>query len=110
MITGHEIVGHVKRVGPKVTQFKPGDRVGVGAQSDSCRDCDRCRSNNEQYCFDAVSTYNARHLTGEVSHGGYATGKVANELFVFPIPEELPLKQAASMCCGGLTVFSPLKR
>jgi hypothetical protein len=30
VIPGHEIVGHVVRVGSKVTEFKVGDRAGVG--------------------------------------------------------------------------------
>lgn len=101
MITGHEITGIVKRVGSKVSSFKPGDRVGVGAQSDSCHDCTRCHNDDEQYCPSGVSTYDSYYPSGEISHGGYSTGKVVNELFAFPIPDELPLIQAASMCCGG---------
>lgn len=37
LVVGHEIVGTVIRVGNKVTEFKPGDRVGVGAQGAACR-------------------------------------------------------------------------
>ena len=32
LISGHEIVGSVAKVGKDVTEFKVGDRVGVGAQ------------------------------------------------------------------------------
>ncbi|THH12298.1 hypothetical protein EW146_g7746 [Bondarzewia mesenterica] len=39
LVAGHEIVGEVTRVGPKVTEFKVGDRAGVGAQVSSCFDC-----------------------------------------------------------------------
>lgn len=42
---GHEIVGTIVRAGPKVENgLKVGDRVGVGAQSDSCLkpDCEAC--------------------------------------------------------------------
>ena len=35
MITGHEIAGKVSKVGSKVTEFKVGDRAGVGAQGQS---------------------------------------------------------------------------
>ena len=42
--------------------------------------------------------------------GGYSTGIIANEQFVFPIPDEISSEHACSMLCGGLTVFSPLKR
>jgi alcohol dehydrogenase (NADP+) len=47
---GHEIIGKVLRVGPKVKGFKPGDRVGVGAQVQSCMKCPQCKSDNENYC------------------------------------------------------------
>ena len=40
--------------------------------------------------------------------GGYATGIIANELFVFPIPDEISSENAASMLCAGLAMFSPL--
>ena len=37
MVPGHEIAGVVRAVGPLVTSFKVGDRVGVGCMVDSCR-------------------------------------------------------------------------
>lgn len=45
-----EIVGEALKVGPKVTLVKPGQRVGVGAQSWSCLDCKQCANDNETYC------------------------------------------------------------
>jgi len=39
---GHEIVGRVTRVGPKVTRFRAGDLAGVGCFVDSCLSCDPC--------------------------------------------------------------------
>lgn len=42
--------------------------------------------------------------------GGYSTGIIANEQFVFPIPDKLASEDAASMLCAGLTVFAPLVR
>ncbi|KAK9893871.1 NADPH-dependent alcohol dehydrogenase [Cystobasidium minutum MCA 4210] len=111
LITGHEIVGKVTAVGPKVKEFKVGDRAGVGAQVWSCMDCNRCKNNNENYCKKMVDTYNAKYPhTGEIAHGGYSSGIRAHQQFVFKIPEGLEDKYAAPMLCGGLTVFSPLKR
>ena len=37
MVPGHEITGIVSQVGPKVTRYKAGDRVGVGCFVNSCR-------------------------------------------------------------------------
>jgi len=110
MITGHEIAGTVTRVGNKVTEFKAGDRAGVGAQVWSCLDCDRCKNDNENYCPKQVDTYNAKYPNGDIAHGGYSSGVRAHERFVFKIPEELEFEQAASMFCGGLTTYSPLVR
>ena len=44
---GHEIIGKVLKVGPKVKGIKVGDRVGVGAQVQSCMQCAQCISDNE---------------------------------------------------------------
>lgn len=39
---GHEIVGKAVKVGANVKHVKVGDRVGLGAQSSSCGECDEC--------------------------------------------------------------------
>lgn len=64
----------------------------------------------EQYCPTPVHGYNTLWADGHEHQGGYSTHIRAQELFVFPIPDELPSVEAASMLCGGLTVFSPLVR
>src|SRR6478752_2892698 len=48
MVPGHEITGVVARVGAKATQYKVGDRVGVGCFIDSCRECLSCEEGLEQ--------------------------------------------------------------
>lgn len=53
---------------------------------------------------------NSKHPDGVRTHGGYSTGIIAHEQFVFPIPNEISSADAASMMCAGLTVFSPLVR
>ncbi|KAF5354922.1 hypothetical protein D9756_005664 [Leucocoprinus leucothites] len=111
LIVGHEIVGTVVRVGPKVEGFKVGDRAGVGAQICSCLKCSRCDNDDEQYCEQPVHTYNSFYPEcGTLSQGGYATAVRAHERFVFPIPDALKLEDAASMLCAGLTMYSPLVR
>ena len=64
-VTGHEIVGKVTKVGSKVTEFKTGDHVGVGAQVQSCGKCAQCTHHNEQYCQTKVFTYNSRYENGD---------------------------------------------
>ncbi|GFZ43254.1 alcohol dehydrogenase (NADP+) [Saitozyma sp. JCM 24511] len=110
VVTGHEVVGKVVEVGSKVTQFKVGQRVGVGAQVGSCHECKACKSGLENYCVQPVHGYNTLWYDGAEHQGGYSTHVRAQELFVFPIPEKLKSVEVASMLCGGITVFSPLVR
>jgi len=111
LCVGHEIVGEAIKVGPKVTLIKPGQRVGVGAQSYSCLDCKQCANDNETYCRKQLDTYGAVWPdTGLVSQGGYSSHVRTHEHWVFPIPDGLTTNQAAPMLCAGLTVYSPLVR
>ncbi|KAI0927884.1 hypothetical protein AcW1_005291 [Taiwanofungus camphoratus] len=109
LVPGHEIVGKVTRVGSKVTEFKVGDRVGVGAQIGSCMQCRACKSDNENYCLKMIDTYNDVYPDGVITQGGYSTAIRAHERFVFKIPDAVESRHAASMFCAGLTVYSPLR-
>ncbi|WP_427920310.1 NAD(P)-dependent alcohol dehydrogenase [Streptomyces sp. cg40] len=110
MVPGHEIAGIVSEVGPGVTRFRVGDRVGVGCMVDSCRECDNCKAGLEQYCTGGnVGTYNALDKNGEPTYGGYAEKIVVDENFVVGIPEGISLDVAAPLLCAGITTYSPLK-
>ena len=66
-VPGHEIVGKVTKVGTQVTKLKVGDIAGVGCLVDSCRECDSCKKDLEQYCLTgSTGTYNGadKHLGG----------------------------------------------
>ncbi|KAK9471919.1 chaperonin 10-like protein [Dipodascopsis tothii] len=112
VIVGHEIIGTVVKKGANVKHLELGDRVGVGAQCYSCleADCPDCSTANEQYCAKGVFTYNSKFEDGSVSYGGYALKGRYPASFAFKIPEALPSAIAAPMMCGGITVYSPLKR
>jgi uncharacterized zinc-type alcohol dehydrogenase-like protein len=110
MVPGHEIAGIVSEVGPGVTKFQVGDRVGVGCMVDSCRECDNCKAGLEQYCTGGnVGTYNALDKDGEPTYGGYSEKVVVDENFVLGIPEGIALDEAAPLLCAGITLYSPLK-
>ncbi|KAJ5161089.1 hypothetical protein N7492_006481 [Penicillium capsulatum] len=112
---GHEIVGTAVRVGSQVTNgIQLGDRVGVGAQSESCLgrqgDCEECSEGLEQYCSKKfVGTYNSVHYNGGKSYGGYALYKRVPSHFAIKIPDAISSAAAAPMLCGGATLYSPLK-
>ncbi|EMD38225.1 hypothetical protein CERSUDRAFT_113380 [Gelatoporia subvermispora B] len=109
LVVGHEIAGKVTRVGDAVQEFKVGDSVGVGAQIGSCGECRACKHGDENYCPKMIHTYNDLYPDGVETQGGYSTGIRAHEQFVFKIPDGLSRRDAASMMCAGLTVYSPLK-
>jgi uncharacterized zinc-type alcohol dehydrogenase-like protein len=111
MVPGHEIAGVVSEVGPGVTKFKVGDRVGVGCLVDSCRECDNCKAGLEQHCTGGmVGTYNAVGKDGEPTYGGYSTHVVVDENYTVRIPDGLALDVAAPLLCAGITTYSPLKQ
>ena len=106
---GHEIAGIVREVGPDVTKFKVGDRVGVGCMVDSCGECEYCLAGEEQVCSNGnVGTYNSVDADGNVTQGGYSEAIVVKENFVLGIPEGIELDAAAPLLCAGITVYSPL--
>ncbi|PIN05325.1 Alcohol dehydrogenase, class V [Handroanthus impetiginosus] len=109
LIPGHEIVGVVTEVGSKVNKVKVGDKVGVGCLVDSCRKCDQCANNLENYCGQPVFTYGSNLPDGTVTHGGYSDLMVADEDFIIRWPENLPLDKGAPLLCAGITTYSPLR-
>lgn len=110
MVPGHEIAGVVSQVGPKVSKYKVGDRVGVGCMVESCRSCESCAQGLENYCISGnTMTYGSVEKDGTVTQGGYSNVIVVNEDFVLSIPASLPLEKAAPLLCAGITTYSPLK-
>jgi alcohol dehydrogenase (NADP+) len=110
MVPGHEIAGVVAEVGPGVTKYVVGDRVGVGCFVDSCRECENCVQGLEQYCVKGmIGTYNDRDKNGDPTYGGYSTHVVVDENYVLRIPDSLSLDVAAPLLCAGITTYSPLK-
>jgi uncharacterized zinc-type alcohol dehydrogenase-like protein len=112
MVPGHEIVGRVTKVGDHVKKFKVGDLAGVGCFVDSCRTCDNCKADLEQYCDGGgmVGTYNGREReTNAPTYGGYSTQIVVDEKYTLTISDKLPLEGVAPLLCAGITTYSPLR-
>jgi uncharacterized zinc-type alcohol dehydrogenase-like protein len=110
MVPGHEIVGHVARVGASVTKLASGDFAGVGCMVDACRECESCKKGLEQYCErGGVMTYNGRDKEGVVTQGGYSTQIVVDEAFALKVAKGQPLAGVAPLLCAGITTYSPLR-
>src|ERR1700691_5770588 len=105
VVPGHEIVGHVVKVGSAVTKFKVGDVAAVGCLVDSCRTCSSCRSGLEQYCLNfPVFTYNGmdKHLGGQ-TFGGYSESITVDEAYTLKVSAKMDLAATAPLLCAGIT-------
>jgi len=110
VVPGHEIVGKVIKVGKGVTKFNTGDIVAVGCLIDSCRTCNNCKNDLEQYCPEWVGTYGGNDkILNQPTFGGYSESIVVDEHFVLSIPKNLDLAGVAPVLCAGITTWSPLK-
>jgi len=95
IVPGHEIVGRVAAIGPGVTGFKLGERVGVPWLGATCGVCPYCRSGRENLCDHLL-------FTGYTRDGGYATHTVADACFCFPLPEGIDAAEEAPLLCAGV--------
>ena len=112
LVPGHEIVGRVAETGVGVSRFAPGDMVMVGTIVDSCRTCAHCAVQMESYCQAyPTTTYDGQdRIDGSRTRGGYSSAYVADERFVYALPEGLDPAGAAPLVCAGITTYSPLRR
>lgn len=101
LVLGHEIVGVVEEVGPDVTRYGTGDRVGVPWLGWTCGACHYCTSGRENLC-------DAARFTGYHVDGGYAEATVADERYCFPIPAGYADVDAAPLLCAGLIGYRAL--
>ncbi|WP_396171154.1 NAD(P)-dependent alcohol dehydrogenase [Flavobacterium sp.] len=111
VVPGHEIVGRVTQVGSEISRYKVGDVVAVGCLVDSCRTCNSCEQDLEQYCLNGwTGTYGGydKHLD-QPTHGGYSQKIVVDEYFVLKVPANLDLAAVAPLLCAGITTWSPLR-
>ncbi|XP_044469370.1 probable cinnamyl alcohol dehydrogenase 9 [Mangifera indica] len=109
LVPGHEIVGVVTKVGKAVTKFKVDDKVGVGVMVSSCKNCDCCKQDLENYCPNMILTYNSINHDGTKTYGGYSDMIIVDQHYVLRFPDNLPLDAGAPLLCAGITVYSPMK-
>jgi propanol-preferring alcohol dehydrogenase len=102
VIPGHQIVGLVEAVGPRVRSFRPGDRVGIAWLRRTCGTCDFCRTGRENLCPSA-------RFTGYHEDGGFATAAVVPASFAYPIPATFADEEAAPLLCAGIIGFRALR-
>jgi D-arabinose 1-dehydrogenase-like Zn-dependent alcohol dehydrogenase len=101
-IPGHEIAGRIDSIGADVTQWKPGQRVGVGWHGGHCFTCDPCRRGDFINC-------KFQKITAIHFDGGYAEYVIVPAEAVALMPDDLPADEAAPLLCAGITVFNALR-
>ena len=102
MILGHQVVGNVIRKGAQVTRFQESDRVGVAWIFSACGVCDLCSNGLENLCTEFKAT-------GRDAPGGYAEYMVADEKFIYSIPEIFSDAEAAPLLCAGAIGYRSLQ-
>ncbi len=101
-VPGHEIAGRIDALGPEVTMWKVGDRVGVGWHGGHCFECDACRRGLFINCANGK-------VTGISHDGGYAEYVVVPVESVARIPEGLSAADAGPLLCAGVTTYNSLR-
>jgi D-arabinose 1-dehydrogenase-like Zn-dependent alcohol dehydrogenase len=105
-VPGHEVIGVIDAVGPTAgapSQWKIGQRVGVGWNGGYCSTCVQCRRGD----FFACDTLH--DVTGITRDGGYAEYMLAPSSAVAAVPDGLGDLDAAPLMCAGLTTFNALR-
>ncbi|KAJ8609374.1 hypothetical protein MRB53_039139 [Persea americana] len=103
MVLGHEPVGIVEETGPDCKRLRKGDVVGWGYLHNSCNECEFCWTGREILC-----PKREMYGTADLNFGGFGTGAVLRENYVYKIPKGLSPANAAVLQCAGATVFSAL--
>ncbi|NVN42208.1 alcohol dehydrogenase catalytic domain-containing protein, partial [Ameyamaea chiangmaiensis] len=93
---GHEIAGVVEATGPGVDPARVGQRVVVYYYV-GCGHCRYCRVGDAHLCPQP------RAQPGFSSDGGYADYVVVPDVTCVPVPDGIPLTQAAPVGCAGST-------
>ena len=101
-VPGHEVAGVIDAVGDQVTEWKKGDRVGVGWHGGHCFVCNNCRRG------DFITCANEK-ITGVTIDGGYQQYKIARHEAVALMPDGLDAAEAGPLLCAGITTFNSLR-
>jgi len=102
LIPGHQVVGTIEQTGREVTDYRPGERVGVAWIFASCGNCDYCKAGLENLCRQFKAT-------GRDADGGYAEYMVVPAQSAYRIPALFTDSQAAPLLCAGAIGYRSLK-
>lgn len=101
-VPGHEVAGIIDAIGPEVTEWKVGQKVGIGWYLGHCGVCLPCRRGDFITC-------ERGQVSGVTSDGGYADYMIAPKEALALIPNDLSCVDAGPLLCAGITTFNALR-
>jgi D-arabinose 1-dehydrogenase-like Zn-dependent alcohol dehydrogenase len=101
-VPGHEVTGIIDELGAGVSEWKNGQRVGVGWHGGHDGTCGECRRGDFRNCRN-------RKIPGISYDGGYQQYMVAPVEALAAIPDSLSDVDAAPLLCAGITTFGALR-
>jgi len=102
IICGHEGAGVVAAIGDGITHLKTGDRVGIKWLNSACGRCEFCVETHEGNCTSAK-------FTGFSLNGTFQEYAIGDADYVSRIPDNVPMADATSILCAGVTVYKGIK-
>ncbi|HEY6119426.1 MAG TPA: alcohol dehydrogenase [Pyrinomonadaceae bacterium] len=101
-VPGHEVVGIIDELATGVSDWKQGQRVGVGWHGGHDGTCLQCRRGDFGNCLNM-------RIAGISYDGGYQQYMVAPVEALVAIPDSLKDTEAAPLLCAGITTFNALR-
>jgi D-arabinose 1-dehydrogenase-like Zn-dependent alcohol dehydrogenase len=101
-VPGHEVVGLIDELGAGVSEWKQGQRVGVGWHGGHDGSCRACRRGDFRNCQNLK-------VPGISYDGGYEQYMVAPVEALVAMPESLGAAEAAPLLCAGITTYNALR-
>jgi len=101
-VPGHEVAGIIDELGAGVSEWKKGQRVGVGWHGGQDGTCLACRRGDFRNCRNLK-------VAGISYDGGYQQYMVAPVEALAAIPESLSDVEAAPLLCAGITTYNALR-
>ncbi len=101
-VPGHEVAGVIDEIGAGITEWKKGQRVGVGWHGGQDNTCRACRRGDFRNCRNLK-------IPGISYDGGYQEYMLAPVEALVPIPESLSDVEAAPLLCAGITTYNALR-
>jgi D-arabinose 1-dehydrogenase-like Zn-dependent alcohol dehydrogenase len=101
-VPGHEVAGVIDEVGAGVSEWRKGQRVGVGWHGGQDNTCPECRRGDFRNCRNLK-------IAGISYDGGYQQYMVAPREALAAIPDSLSDVDAAPLLCAGITTYNALR-